>query len=248
MRLLVIGNGRMGRLVVEHAPAYGFEVAAVLDQAENEGGAGATAERCRGVDVAVDFSTAEATLATAPRLARLGLPLVIGTTGWQAREAELRAAVAEAGVGAVVAANFSLGANVLDALVETAGRLLKDADSYGAYIHEAHHAAKRDAPSGTALMLRRALERGGYPRPVDVSSTRAGWMPGTHAVGFDGKAETLELVHAVRDRATFAHGALEAARWVVGKRGWFTMRDVLGLSSRGAPFEPGAEGSAVTRR
>ncbi len=229
MRLLVVGNGRMGRLVVEHAPAYGFEVAAVLDLETNPGGAGATAERCKGVDVAVDFSTAEATLATAPRLARLGMPLVIGTTGWQAREGELRDAVAQGGAGAVVAANFSLGANVLAALVEAAGSLLKDAESYGAYIHEAHHASKKDAPSGTALMLKRALERGGWPRPVDVSSTRAGWMPGTHAVGFDGKAETLELVHTVRDRATFAQGALEAARWVVGKKGWFTMRDVIGL-------------------
>jgi len=243
MRLLVVGNGRMGRLVVEHAPAYGFEVAAVLDLETNPGGAGATAARCKGVGVAVDFSTAEATLATAPRLARLGVPLVIGTTGWQSREGELRAAVEEAGVGAVVAANFSLGASVLDALVEMAGRLLKDAEPYGAYIHEAHHAAKKDAPSGTALALRRALERSGWPRPVDVSSTRAGWMPGVHAVGFDGKAETLELVHTVRDRATFAQGALEAARWVVGKRGWFGMRDVL--SSRGGPFESGAEGSAI---
>ena len=231
MRLLVVGNGRMGRLVIERAPAYGFEVAGVLDLETNPGGAGATADRCRGVDVAVDFSTAEATLATAPRLARLGIPLVIGTTGWQAREGELRAAVGEGGTGAVVAANFSLGANVLDALVETAGRLLKDAESCGAYIHEAHHAAKKDAPSGTALMLRRALERGGWARAVDVSSTRAGWIPGTHAVGFDGRAETLELVHTVRDRATFAQGALLAARWVVGKKGWFGMRDVLGLSS-----------------
>jgi 4-hydroxy-tetrahydrodipicolinate reductase len=231
MRLLVVGSGRMGRLVIEHAPAYGFEVAAVLDLETNPDGAGATAGRCGGVDVAVDFSTAEATLATAPRLARLGVPLVIGTTGWQAREGEVRAAVEEAGIGAVVAPNFSLGANVLDALVETAGRLLKDAESYGAYVHEAHHAAKKDAPSGTALALRRALERGGWPQPVDVSSTRAGWIPGVHAVGFDGKAETLELVHTVRDRAAFAQGALQAARWVIGKRGWFTMRDVLGLSS-----------------
>jgi 4-hydroxy-tetrahydrodipicolinate reductase len=229
MRLLVVGNGRMGRLVVEHAPAYGFDVAGVLDLETNPGGAGATDDRCKGIDVAVDFSTAEATLATAPRLARFGVPLVIGTTGWLASEAELRRAVEEAAVGAVVSANFSLGANVLDALSEMAGRLLKDAESYGAYVHEAHHAAKKDAPSGTALMLRRALARGGYPRPVDVSSTRAGWIPGVHAVGFDGKAETLELVHTVRDRATFAQGALEAARWVVGKRGWFTMRDVIGL-------------------
>jgi len=231
MRLLVVGHGRMGRLVAEHAPAYGFEVAGILERDTNEGGAGATAERCRGVDVAVDFSTPEATLVTAPRLAGLGVSLVVGTTGWQAREAELREAVSRSGVGAVVAANFSLGANVLDALTEAAGRLLRGDEAYGAFIHEAHHAAKKDAPSGTALMLRRALERGGYARPVDVSSTRAGSIPGTHTVGFDGPAETLALVHTVRDRATFAHGALAAARWVVGKKGWFGMRDVLGLSS-----------------
>jgi 4-hydroxy-tetrahydrodipicolinate reductase len=231
MRLLVVGRGRMGRLVEELAPAYGFEVAGILDEATNAGGEGATPERCRGVHVAVDFSTAEATLATAPRLAALGVSLVVGTTGWQAREAELREAVSRSAIGAVVAANFSLGANVLDALTESAGRLLRDAEAYGAFIHEAHHRAKKDAPSGTALMLRRALERGGYARPVDVSSTRAGFIPGTHTVGFDGPAETLTLAHTVRDRATFAHGALEAARWVVGRKGWFTMRDVLGLSS-----------------
>ena len=231
MRLLVVGHGRMGRLVAEHAPAYGFELAGILDRAANDGGAGATAGSCRGVDVAVDFSTPEATLSTAPRLAALGVSLVIGTTGWLAREAELREAVSRSAVGAVVAANFSLGANVLDALTEAAARLLAGAEPYGAFIHEAHHAAKKDAPSGTALMLRRALERGGWARPVDVSSTRAGSIPGTHTVGLDGPAETVELVHTVRDRATFAHGALEAARWVAGKKGWFTMRDVLGLSS-----------------
>jgi 4-hydroxy-tetrahydrodipicolinate reductase len=234
MRLLVVGHGRMGRLVETLAPSYGFELAGLLDRGTNEEGSGATAERCRGVDVAVDFSTAEATLATLPRLAERGVSLVVGTTGWQAREAELREAVARSGVGAVVAANFSLGASVLDALAEAAGRLLRGDESYGAFIHEAHHKAKKDAPSGTALMLRRALERGGYALPVDVSSTRAGFIPGTHTVGFDGPAETLALVHTVRDRATFAHGALAAARWVVGRKGWFTMRDVLGLS-QGTP-------------
>ena len=155
---------------------------------------------------------------------------MVGTTGWLAREAELREAVAKAGIGAVVAANFSLGANVLEALAESAGRLLAGADSYGAFIHEAHHSAKKDAPSGTALTLRKAVERGGFPRAIDVSSTRAGFIPGTHTVGFDAQAETLALTHTVRDRATFAHGALAAARWVQGRKGWFTMRDVLGLT------------------
>jgi len=139
----------------------------------------------------------------------------------------------------VAAANFSTAANVLAALVERAGDLLGDAEAYGAFIHEAHHRAKKDAPSGTALMLRAALERGGYRLPVDVSSTRAGSIPGTHTVGFDGPAETITLTHAVRDRATFAHGALAAARWVVGRKGWFTMRDVLGLGEGAGREESG---------
>ncbi len=229
MRLLVVGHGRMGRLVEQHASAYGFGLAGVLDIEENRDGAGVTAERCRGIDVAVDFSTPEATLATAPKLSALGVNLVVGTTGLQAHEAELRQAVAASGIGAVVSANFSLGANFLEALVARAGGLFANAKNYGAFIHEAHHAAKKDAPSGTALMLRRALERGGYALPVDMSSTRAGFIPGIHTVGFDGPAETLTLTHTVRDRATLAHGALEAARWVVGRKGWFSMRDVLGI-------------------
>jgi len=230
MRLLLVGRGRMGRLIESLAGGYGAEVAFVLDRASNPKGAGVTAERCRGIDVAIDFSTAEATLDSVPRLAAHGVSLVVGTTGWLAREAELREAVAKAGIGAVVAANFSLGANVLEALAESAGRLLTGADSYGAFIHEAHHSAKKDAPSGTALTLRKAVERGGFPRAIDVSSTRAGFIPGTHTVGFDAQAETLALTHTVRDRATFAHGALAAARWVQGRKGWFTMRDVLGLT------------------
>jgi len=234
MRLLIVGHGRMGQLVERLAPDYGFEMAGVLEIDSNAGGGGVTADVCRGVDVAVDFSTAEATVATVPRLAARGVNLVVGTTGWQDREDEVRQAVLDAGVGAVVAANFSLGANLMNALVTTMGRLLKDKETYGAWIHEAHHKAKTDAPSGTALMLKRALEGVGYRLPIDVSSTRAGWVPGVHTVGFDGPAEKLTLTHDVRDRATFAHGALEAARWVVGREGWYTMRDVLGLEPAGS--------------
>lgn len=231
MRVLIVGHGKMGRLIERLAPDYGFEVAGILEIDSNAEGGGVTPERCRGVDVAIDFSTADATLATLPRLAAAGVNLVVGTTGWQAQEAEVRKAVEDSGVGAVVAANFSLGANLMNALAKEMGRLLADKETYGAWIHEAHHKAKTDAPSGTALMLKRALEESGYALPVDVSSTRAGSIPGTHSVGFDGPAEGLTLTHNVRDRATFAHGALEAARWVTGRKGWYTMRDVLGLGS-----------------
>lgn len=228
MRLLVIGHGRMGQLVERLAPEYDFEVVGVLTGAGNRAGAAISDELCREADVAVEFTRAEATAANARALVRAGLPFVIGTTGWNDETGELRRAVESGGAGVVAAANFSVGANVMAALVEHAGRLLADNPDYGAWLHEWHHRAKRDAPSGTALMMREAFARASAA-PVDVSSTRAGSIPGTHTFGFDGPAESITIEHLVRDRATFARGALVAARWVVGRRGWFTMRDVLGL-------------------
>lgn len=153
--------------------------------------------------------------------------MVLGTTGWQEQEPLLRRFVSDAGIGIVAASNFSLGANLFQSLVERAAREFQQRGEYGVWIHEAHHAAKKDAPSGTALTLRTAMEAAGYMRGIDIASTRAGSIPGTHTVGFDGPSDTVTLTHTNRDRAAFALGALEAARWVVGRRGWFTMKDVL---------------------
>jgi len=229
VKLLLVGHGRMGRLVEHLAPSYGADVAGILDSANNANAAALDPARWAGVDVVIDFSHADAFVANLPRLTALGKNLVIGTTGWKTHHADVRAAIDAAGLGAVVAANFSVGANILEALAQLAGQLFEPHASYGAFLHEAHHAAKRDAPSGTAIAIKTAIEQGGFSRPIDVSSTRAGYIPGIHTAGFDGPSETITLTHNVRDRATFAHGALEAARWVHGKRGWFTMRDVLGL-------------------
>jgi 4-hydroxy-tetrahydrodipicolinate reductase len=134
------------------------------------------------------------------------------------------------GIGVVAAPNFAIGVNLFVALVERAAELWKDQPAFGAWVHELHHATKRDAPSGTALALEAAMRRHGYAHPVDVSSTRAGSIPGTHTVGFDAATETITLTHTARDRSVFARGALQAAAWLKGKRGWFTMKDVLGLS------------------
>ncbi|HEY7449114.1 MAG TPA: dihydrodipicolinate reductase C-terminal domain-containing protein, partial [Vicinamibacterales bacterium] len=134
----------------------------------------------------------------------------------------------ETNVGVVAASNFSLGANLFQSIVEYAAKQFGRQADYGAWIHEAHHAAKKDAPSGTAVTLRAAMQKVGYDRGIDVSSTRAGSIPGTHTVGFDGSSDTITLTHTNRDRGAFARGALEAARWVIGRRGWFGMKDVLG--------------------
>ena len=229
LRLLIVGTGRMGRQIASLAAEHGCEVVATLDRAGNVDAAGITPALCRGIDVAMEFTRPESAAANVAALARCGVHTVVGTTGWGSDEAWVRRLVDEHGVGVVAAANFSVGAHVLAAISERAASLLGAAGDYGAFIHEQHHAAKRDAPSGTALMLRDAVARGGWIGSIDVSSTRAGHIPGTHVVGFDGVAETVTLSHVVRDRATFAHGALVAAQFVARKTGWFTMRDVVGL-------------------
>ena len=105
--------------------------------------------------------------------------------------------------------------------------MVRQHPQYGAWIHEAHHSTKRDAPSGTALLLRDVMTGAGYDRRIDISATRAGAIPGIHTVGFDGPSDTIELTHTARDRRGFASGALLAAQWIQGKRGWFSMMDVL---------------------
>jgi 4-hydroxy-tetrahydrodipicolinate reductase len=229
LKIVLVGHGKMGRLVASLASEYGCEVAGVIDPQSPQHGGGPDDPRWDAVDVAIDFSTPEVVAGNAATLARRGIDLVIGTTGWLAREAEVRDALAAGGGGAVVAPNFSTGVVLFEALAARAAALFAPQADFAAYLHEAHHAAKKDAPSGTALFLRDAMQRAGFTRPIDVSSTRAGFIPGTHTVGFDGPAESIVLTHAARDRSAFARGALSAAKWVKGKRGWYTMKDVLGL-------------------
>ena len=225
MRLLLLGHGRMGRLIESLAPSYGATMAGVIDQ---HSGARAITEGTFGeVDVAIDFTLADAVPKNLPQLAQRKINVVIGTTGWQAHEPAMKAMAEQAGIGVLVASNFSLGMNIFQLAVEEASRQFARHAEFGAWIHEAHHAMKKDAPSGTALTLKAGMERAGYDRPIDVSSTRVGAVPGTHTVGFDGPSETIEFTHTVRDRAVFARGALTAAQWLVGKRGWFSLRDML---------------------
>ena len=232
MRLLLIGHGRMGTLVEALAPEYGCEVCGVLDDTSNERGAGLTAGRWPGVEVAIDFSVGSAVEDNVRGLAALGINIVIGTTGWDVALPRVRDTVERSGIGVVAAPNFSMGAILFGEIAKAASRLLAPHADYGAYVHELHHATKRDAPSGTARSLKAAMESSGYARPIDVAATRAGSIPGTHTVGFDGPSETITLTHTVRDRGTFARGALVAAQWVKGRHGWFTMHDVLGLSGQ----------------
>ena len=179
------------------------------------------------VDAVIDFSLAAAVKPNLERIAHRRWNAVIGTTGWQADEAACRSIADRTGIGVLAAANFSIGVHVFRRIVEEASRRFAGIGDVGAWLHELHHSAKKDAPSGTALMLKASMESAGYARPIDVSSTRAGSIPGTHQVGFDATAETVTLTHTVRDRAVFAHGALEVAKWIKGRSGWFSMDDVI---------------------
>ena len=228
MRILLVGHGKMGRLVESLAAEHGCTVAGIVDPESPAHSGPIDDPRWSDVDVAIDFTAPDAVLHNVPALARRRINIVLGTTGWQAHEAALRQAVAEAGSGIVAAPNFSPGVVLFEAVAAEAARLFAAAEPFGAFLHEAHHAMKKDAPSGTALLLKRTMEKAGYSRPIDVSSTRAGFIPGTHTIGFDGPSESITLSHTARDRGAFARGALTAARWVKGRQGWFTMHDVLG--------------------
>ena len=182
-----------------------------------------------------------------PALARRGINLVIGTTGWAAaRSRRCGKWWPRPGVGIVVAPNFSTGVVLFEAIVAQAARLFAPQEEFGAFLHEAHHAAKKDAPSGTALLLKRAMEQAGFPRPIDVSSTRAGFIPGTHTVGFDGPAETITLTHAARDRTAFARGALDGRE--VGARQARLVHDEGRARSRHRSSAVGGRSAGVVSR
>jgi 4-hydroxy-tetrahydrodipicolinate reductase len=225
--LAIVGYGRMGRLVEQFAPDYGFAVALRLDEFNNANYEGITPTAFDGVDVAVDFSVPGAVVNNVERIARLGVNLVVGATGWTDQIERVKAAVAENGVGLVWSPNYSLGVNVFMQAVRMVAALLADETAYGAWAWEIHHSTKKDAPSGTLLKLVEEMKAAGYGRPIDVGSNRAGTHPGTHEIGFDSAADTITLRHSARSREGFARGALKAAQWVIGRQGFFEFKDVL---------------------
>jgi 4-hydroxy-tetrahydrodipicolinate reductase len=212
----------MGKLVEQLAPEHGFQVVERLSSADHQ----IDAARFQGIDVAIDFSTAPAVPETVERLAPLGVPLVVGTTGWQESLPRVRETVERHQAGFLHGANFSVGVQVFYKLAAAAASLLAGETSYEAWLYEIHHSKKKDAPSGTALQLRRVMAGAGWSRGIDVASNRAGAIPGAHQVGFDSEADTITLQHTARSRAGFAHGALRAARWMIGRRGFYEFSDV----------------------
>jgi 4-hydroxy-tetrahydrodipicolinate reductase len=226
-RLAIVGYGKMGRLIEQLAPEYGFAVSLTLDEFNNAEFQGVTAENFRGIDVAIDFSIPSAVLRNVESIAALGVDLVIGTTGWQAHADAVRLAVEKHGIGLVWSPNYSVGVNAFFRLVSEAAKLLAGQPEYGSWAWEVHHSTKKDAPSGTLIKLVEEMKKAGYGRPIDVGSNRAGAHPGTHEIGFDSSSDTITLRHTARSREGFARGALKAAQWVVGKRGFYEFAEII---------------------
>ena len=226
--LAIVGYGKMGKLIERLAPEYGFEVRARFSGCDNPGGQGLSHETLRGTDVAVEFTTPVAAPVNIQRLAVLGVNSVVGTTGWFEQLPVAREAVTHAKAGLVWAANFSVGVNLFMQTVAHAAALFAKHAEYEAWGWEIHHSAKKDAPSGTLKKLAEEMRAAGYSRPVHLSSNRAGATPGTHEMGFDCAADTITLRHTARSREGFARGALQAARWIAGRRGFYEFSEILG--------------------
>lgn len=228
IRIALIGMGRMGQELDALAEARQCHVVARIDVAN--GSAGLTQLALNGAQVAIDFTQPDAAVTNAIACLSFGVPVVIGTTGWQSRQHELEAAVVQYSCAALWSPNFSPGVQMLLGFVEDVGRRMRNVPGFDAHIVETHHTAKRDAPSGTGLALQSRAEAG-FERAVPITSVRVGSVPGTHELIFDAPFEQIRLTHDARDRRVFADGALMAARWITGARrpAVYTMQDVFSL-------------------
>jgi 4-hydroxy-tetrahydrodipicolinate reductase len=226
MKLALIGNGAMGKMVAAEARKRGDEIGAIIAGSDKDLTVDQTADKLRGHDAAIDFSVGDAVLKNVEACVRAQVPLVEGTTGWKQNEPRVRQIVAEHNGALVYGANFSIGVNLFYRLTKEAATLFAAVEGYEPFIEEAHHSRKRDAPSGTALKLRDIMSEH-LSADIPTASTRAGYIPGTHRVGFDSEPDQIVLTHTARSRQGFAAGALVAAHWIDGRKGTFEFGELI---------------------
>lgn len=227
MKIAIVGYGKMGRMIERLAVDRGITVITKLDEFNNATFEGIHPETFEDVDVAIDFSIPSTVVGNIERIAALGVNMVIGTTGWHQQMSHVKSIVERSGVGLVWSPNYSVGVNAFFRIVREAAKLLAKEPEYEAWAWEIHHSAKKDAPSGTLIKLVEEMKAAGYDRHIDTASSRAGTIAGTHEIGFDSAADTITLRHTARSREGFALGAIKAAEWVVGKKGFFEFSEIL---------------------
>lgn len=227
MKLAIVGHGRMGQSIARLATGRGHLVVATISGSDARGGMALTRDRLAGADVVLEFTRPDVAGEILRTLAGLGARVVSGTTGWTDAMPQVREAFLTSEGALLHSANFSPGVQLFLRVAQDLGRQFAGRPEFAAYIAELHHAAKRDAPSGTARLLQDALRQADPTRAIPVSSTRAGFAAGTHELVFDAEFETIRLTHEARGRDLFAAGALSAAEWLQGRRGVFTLQQML---------------------
>lgn len=231
MKIALIGYGNMGRLIGQLAVDSGHSIAVTVHESHSGLPAEQLAETLRTADVAIDFTAAEAVRRNVEACMLAEIPVVVGTTGWDNERSEIERIVSEAGGTLVFGANFSIGVNLFYKIAKFSASLLSKFPEYEVFIEEQHHSQKKDSPSGTALKLKEVVSKELFPSDTDeniqIAATRAGNIPGTHRIGFDGPADQILLEHSARNREGFARGAMLAAEWIRGKKGFFEFTDVM---------------------
>jgi 4-hydroxy-tetrahydrodipicolinate reductase len=227
MRIVIVGNGKMGKAVAALAKERGHQVHAAYGSSENAAGKALTKERMAGADVAVEFTRPDAVVGNLERLIAAGIPTVTGTTGWTAELPRITQLVNRHSGALLHSANFSIGVQLFLRAAQQLGREFAGREGYDAFILEEHHASKRDAPSGTARALQERLHQVDGERGFPITSVRAGSIPGTHRLTYEGPFESVSLSHLARSRQGFAAGALAAAEWLPGHPGVHRFEDML---------------------
>lgn len=222
MNILVLGRGNTGSLVAEVARQRGHAIE-VLCSADNSNACALTAKRLAPIDVIIDFTTPHAVLPNIEACLKCGKNMVVGTTGWYHELPRLRRMVEESGTGFLYASNFSVGVNLFFDVVRSAAVALQH--QYSGQIFERHHVRKKDAPSGTAITVQQIV-REASGTELEITSFREGDVVGMHELVLDSPADTLYVCHDAKSRRGFAEGAVRAAEWLAGKKGFFEFKDV----------------------
>ena len=225
MRILVLGQGKTGKVVAEVAAQRGHSVSG-LDVLENAGATALTPPFVAGFDVAIDFTTPEAAVQNMRAVLATGGKIVVGTTGWYDKLADMRGLAERKGAGLLYGTNYSIGVQVMLKLAEQMGASLARA-GYRFSVVETHHVTKLDKPSGTAISIAEMVERGaGKKIAVPIESVREGDAKGTHVLEAVSDADRVVLTHEAYSRRGFAEGAVRAAEWLAGRTGCYDFRDV----------------------
>jgi 4-hydroxy-tetrahydrodipicolinate reductase len=225
MNILLLGRGKTGSLVGEVARQRGHEIQ-VVGAAENADCAALAAEKLREVDVVIDFTAPSCVAGHIDACVSAGKNMVVGTTGWHGEVDRIRNLVESRGTGFVYAANFSLGVNLFLEVARAAAAALRH--DYSGQIFERHHVHKKDAPSGTAIAIQRVIgEASGQKKDhLEITSFREGDVVGMHEVVLESTADRIYLCHDAKSRQGFADGAVRAAEWLAGKKGFYDFKDV----------------------